>query len=79
MVPEEYKASRSAMSFAGCAGFFRRQNGTTVFDLAQEMGPSCNKRVWAMTTGAAGHAKGNLRILTFASLRKIIRRNKYVC
>ena len=78
MVPEEYKASRSAMSFAGCAGFFRRRNGATVFVLARRDGTKLHKRALAMTTGVAGHAE-NLRILTFASLRKIIRRNEYVC
>jgi len=52
MVPEEYKASRSAMSFAGVLAFFRRRNGATVFDLGREMGPSCTKEPWAMTTGA---------------------------
>ena len=45
MVPEEYKASRSAMSFAGCAGFFRRGNGATVFDLARRDGTKLHKRV----------------------------------
>jgi len=46
MVPEEYKAktSRSAMSFAGCAGFFRRWNGATVFDLARRDGTKLHKR-----------------------------------
>jgi hypothetical protein len=45
MVPEEeYKASRSAMSFAGCAGFFRRRNGATVFDLARRDGTKLHKR-----------------------------------
>ena len=43
MVPEEYKASRSAMSFAGCAGFFRRRNGATVFDLARRDGTKLHK------------------------------------
>ena len=47
MVPEEYKASRSAMSFAGCAGFFRTGTGATVFDLARRDGT----KSWAMTTG----------------------------
>jgi hypothetical protein len=45
IVPEEYKASRSAMSFAGCAGFFRRRNGATVFDLARRDGTKLHKRV----------------------------------
>jgi hypothetical protein len=45
MVPEEYKASHSAMSFAGCAGFFfRRRNGATVFDLARRDGTKLHKR-----------------------------------
>jgi len=80
MVPEEYKASRSAMSFGGCAGFFRRRNGATVFVLARRDGTKLHKRVLGYDQPAykAGHAK-NLRILTFASLRKIIRRNEYVC
>ena len=44
MVPEKYKASRSAMSFAGCAGFFRRRNGATVFVLARRDGTKLHKR-----------------------------------
>ena len=44
MVPEEYKASRSAMSFAGCAGFFRRGTGATMFDLARRDGTKLHKR-----------------------------------
>ena len=44
MVPEEYKAGRSAMSFAGCIGFFD-DNGATVFDLARRDGTKLHKRV----------------------------------
>jgi hypothetical protein len=52
MVPEEYKASRSAMSFAWCAGFFRRRNGATGLMSPEEMGPSCIKEPWAMSSAA---------------------------
>ena len=45
MVPEEYKASRSAMSFAGCAGFFRRRNGATGLISARRNGTKLHKRV----------------------------------
>jgi hypothetical protein len=50
MVPEEYKASRSAMSFARCAGFLNRGNGATVLISPEEMEPSCTKEPWTTTT-----------------------------
>jgi hypothetical protein len=43
MVPEEYKASRSAMSFAGCAGFFRRRNGATLLISPEEIDEAAQK------------------------------------
>jgi hypothetical protein len=43
------------------------------------MGPSCTKEPWAMTTGTYSRTCEEFKILTFASLRKIIRRNEYVC
>jgi len=43
MVPEEYKASRSAMLFAGCAGFFRRRKGATVLISPKEIDQAAQK------------------------------------
>ena len=57
MVPEEYKASRSAMSFAGCAGFFCRRNGATGLISPEEM-DNLHKRVLGYDhRRKVGHAK----------------------